>query len=209
MSNPLLLWTGRQRRTSAAVVVARRRTTRWASFNDSNGSTGGAMKHRIISVATLVMMALSAIAIADSDKGNLAAQFRLAQRNAEKGDPFAQVSLGDKYQAGEGVPQNYVEAVKWFQEASDRGYFRAQWRLGMAYMLGKGVPRDKVMAHKWFNLAGAGGSSFVPPDANWVGDVGEFSMRVSARNWRDQLEKEMTREQISEAQKLAKEWKAK
>lgn len=106
------------------------------------------MKHGIIGIGTLVMVALSATAIADSDTGSLAAQFRLAQREAEKGDPFAQVSVGDKYQTGKGVPQNYVEAVKWFQKAADRGYFRAQWRLGMAFMLGKGVPRDKVMELK-------------------------------------------------------------
>ena len=167
------------------------------------------MKRGIIGVATLVMTALSGIVIADSDKGNSATQFRLAQRDAEKGDPFAQVSLGDKYQAGEGVPQNYGEAVKWFQKAADKGYFRAQWRLGMAYMLGKGVPQDKVMAHKWFNLAGAGSINFVPPEPNWIGDVGESSMRASARNWRDNLEKEMTSEQIAEAQRLASEWKAK
>ncbi len=167
------------------------------------------MKHGTIGVVAFVLVALSGIVIADSDKENLESQFRLAQQNAEMGDPFAQVSLGDKYKAGDGVPQNYVEAVKWFQKAADRGYFRAQWRLGMAYTLGEGVPRDKVLSHKWFNLAGARSNRYVPPDPNWLGDVGESSMRISARNWRDELEREMTSDQILEAQKLAKEWKPK
>jgi hypothetical protein len=167
------------------------------------------MKHGIVSVASFLMIVFSGIAIADRNDDNWVAQFRLAQKDVENGDPFAEVLLGDKYHEGKGVPQNYLEAIRWYQKAADKGYFQAQWRLGMAYMLGNGVPRDKVMAHKWFNLAGADSNSFAPPNSNWIGNIGEDSMRVSARNWRDELEKEMTPEQILEAQKLAAEKRSK
>jgi TPR repeat protein len=55
----------------------------------------------------------------------------------------------------------------------------------MHYM-GRGVPQDYVLAHMWFNLSAARGGS---------------------AERRDSILHQMTREQIAEAQKLAREWK--
>ncbi len=60
---------------------------------------------------------------------------------------------------------------------------------------GQGVPRDYVQAHMWFNLA----ASKSPPGED----------RDKAAKNRDNVAKVMTPAQISEAQKLAREWKAK
>ena len=47
--------------------------------------------------------------------------FRLA---ADQGDAKAQYSLGVMYDQGEGVPQDYAEAVKWYRLAANRGGMR-------------------------------------------------------------------------------------
>ena len=54
-----------------------------------------------------------------------------------------------------GVPENDVEAVRWFRLAADQGDAFAQYILGISYDNGQGVPQDFVEAHKWFNLAAA------------------------------------------------------
>ena len=45
-------------------------------------------------------------------------------RKAESGDATAQAKLGQMYAEGKGMPQDYVEAMKWFRLAADQG-----WRL--------------------------------------------------------------------------------
>lgn len=42
---------------------------------------------------------------------------------------------------GEGVPQSYVEAVKWFRLAAEQGYATSQAELGIGYTKGEGVPQ--------------------------------------------------------------------
>lgn len=59
--------------------------------------------------------------------------------------------------------------------------------LGMRYANGQGVDVDYVEAHKWFNLAAQLGSS-------------------EARALRAEIARDMTREQIAEAQRQAREW---
>ncbi len=96
---------------------------------------------------------------------------------------------------GEGVPQDYAEAVRWYRKAAEQGYARAQVVLGTMYESGRDVPHDHVQAHTWFNLAA---SSFPPGND-----------RDEAVEHRDIVAATMTPAQISEAQKLAREWKPK
>ena len=49
---------------------------------------------------------------------------------AEKGNAPAQYALGLRYDKGEGVPQDYKEAVKWFRLSAEQGNARAQYNLG-------------------------------------------------------------------------------
>jgi len=63
----------------------------------------------------------------------------------------------------------------------------ALFELGMLYATGRDVAADLVTAHKWFNLAAARGSA-------------------AALIRRIELAREMSGEQIAEAQKLAREW---
>jgi TPR repeat protein len=41
--------------------------------------------------------------------------------DANAGDADAQVHLGIAYALGQGVPQDYVEAVSWYRKAADQG----------------------------------------------------------------------------------------
>ena len=72
---------------------------------------------------------------------------------AEQGDAEAQHSLGRMYANGEGVPQNGVEAVRWFRLGADQGNSDAQNGLGVMYSSGRGVPQDDVEAVYWYRLA--------------------------------------------------------
>ena len=105
---------------------------------------------------------------------------------AERGDPKAQAELGYMYVMGEGVLQDYEEAVKWYRLAAEQGYASAQFNLGGMYGEGISVIQNYVIAHMWFNIAASNGLE-------------------DAIKGRDILEKIMTSEQLAEAQKLARE----
>lgn len=62
-----------------------------------------------------------------------------------------------------------------------------QYRVGLIYATGDGVPADLVTAHKWFNLAAMNGV-------------------IEARESRAEISQDMMPEEISTAQKLAREW---
>jgi TPR repeat protein len=81
------------------------------------------------------------------------------QAKAEKGDAEAQFEVGNRYYSGEGVPQDDVEAVKWYRKAADQGYAAAQFNLGNSHRTGEGVPQDDVEAVKWYRKAADQGDS--------------------------------------------------
>lgn len=150
---------------------------------------------RAAAVALLIMLEGGAGAAPLDDahaahqRGDYAAELRLLRPLAEQGTPEAQTALGLMYDAGHGVPQDYVEAVKWYRCAADRGFPDAQDALARMYFNGWGVPKDYVQAHMWANLAAAS-------------DKEEAGLR-------DNIAAEMTSAQITEAQRLAREWQPK
>jgi len=72
---------------------------------------------------------------------------------ANAGDSIAQYEMGLQYADGEGVPQNYQDAMAWFAKAAENGNDKAQWKLGLGYMKGIGVPHDERKAVVWFKRA--------------------------------------------------------
>ncbi len=121
------------------------------------------------------------------NRGDYATALREWRPLADQGDAVAQYNLGAMYDEGLGVPQDYVQAVKWSRKAAEQGHASAQYSLGAMYAQGHGVTQDYVQAYTWFNLAGA------------QGDKVAFTSR-------DRVAKRMTPAQISEAQRLAREW---
>lgn len=116
---------------------------------------------------------------------------------AEQGDAFAQHSLAIKYVNGHGMPKNDAMAAKWFRKAAQQGLPQSQYNLGLMYNKGMGVPQDNVMAHMWFNLAASRFPTY------------EGEKREMAEKNRDTVASMMTPDQITEAERLAREWKPK
>ncbi len=117
------------------------------------------------------------------------------RKAAEQGNAGAQNNLGVMYRNGHGVPQDYAKAVGWYRKAAEQGYATAQHNLGVMYGKGLGVPQDEAQAHMWLNLAA---SRFAPGE--------DRDRAVEGRNF---VAERMTPAQISEAEKLAREWKPK
>jgi TPR repeat protein len=101
--------------------------------------------------------------------------------------PDALYKLCEMSERGQGLPQDYQEALRWCGLAAEHGHGRAMFLLGRLYHTGHGVHEDLVRAHMWYNLATANGY-----------DLG--------KRWRDRLADDMSPAQIAEAQKLAREW---
>ena len=90
------------------------------------------------------------------------------------------------YRKGQGVPQDYAEAMKWYRLAAEQGYAYAQTNLGVTYRKGQGVPQDYAIAHMWYNIGSANGHE------------------LGGTN-RDELAKTMTQAAIEKAQAMARE----
>jgi TPR repeat protein len=123
------------------------------------------------------------------DHSKAVARYRKA---AEEGDARAQLEMGIAYHRGRGVPQNDAIAARWWLRAADQGLAEAQFLLGAAYVEGLGVATDYVEAYKWFSLA----------DAQLEG-----KLKRTALDFRKTLAKNMSHEQLAEAQTRARRWK--
>ncbi len=113
--------------------------------------------------------------------------FDSLRKYATQGDPVAQFTLGAHYAQGDGVKQDYAEAVRWFTKAAQQGHVVAQATLGAYYWAGRGVQQDLSKAYFWSVLARAGGDE-------------ASKYRVAA------LTSRMTRAQVAAAQQQAEEW---
>src|SRR5690349_7820129 len=52
---------------------------------------------------------------------------------ARQGDPSAENDLGVIYERGQGTPQDYGEAVKWYRMAAEQGDVTAEHNLAVMY----------------------------------------------------------------------------
>jgi TPR repeat protein len=87
------------------------------------------------------------------------AKFRWYRKAAEHGNDDAQLKLGDCYYDGNGVGQDYDEALKWFRKAAEQENPTAQRRLGECYYCGYGVKSDYEDALSWFRKAAEQGDN--------------------------------------------------
>ena len=85
---------------------------------------------------------------------------------------------------------DYETALREFRPLAEQGHAEAQLNLGIMYSLGLGVPKDHVQAYVWYTLAASQGD--------------DLAVKLQSL-----LEKSITPDQIGEAQRLAREWKAK
>ena len=90
------------------------------------------------------------------------------------------------YDDGYGVPEDKKEAAKWYRKAAEQGHALAQYDLGLAYFNGAGVPEDHILAYALWNIAATNGEE-------------------QAREGKEELAEDMTKEQIAKAQDLSRE----
>ncbi len=115
------------------------------------------------------------------------------RQSAEQGDAASQFELGMIYKRGVAAGQDYVEAQNWFNMGAVQGDARSQYQLGQLYKNGLGVAPDPVEAYKWFNLAAGAANGR------------EYAL---ANTERKLMERDMSPDQISTAQSLARDWRA-
>jgi hypothetical protein len=88
------------------------------------------------------------------------------------------------------ILKDYVRSAGYSRQAAESGDEIAQFSLGKMYVEGKGVIQDYIQAHMWFNVSNSNGHK-------------------PAIKLRDIIEKKMSKQQVEEAQKLARNWKPK
>lgn len=86
------------------------------------------------------------------------AEISQLQADAEKGELGAEFRLANAYLHGDGVPQNEAMAAKWFRKAADQGDPAAENQIANMYRSGIGVPRDKEEAFRWYQKAARHGN---------------------------------------------------
>ena len=74
---------------------------------------------------------------------------------ANKGNAEDQYALGLMALQGDGMQQNYAEAINWFHAAAKQGHTGAELNLGLLYKSGRGVLQDFSRAAEWFQKAAA------------------------------------------------------
>ncbi len=78
---------------------------------------------------------------------------------AKQGDAETQFKLGQWYEDGHCVTQDYEKAVEWYTKAAEQEHIYAQYRLGEYYKNGQVVTKDYKKAVKWYTRAARQGDA--------------------------------------------------
>ena len=160
------------------------------------------------------------------NRGDFPTALRIYRPLAERGQVFAEYTIGLMYANGQGVPQDYAEALKWHRKAAEQGEARAQFSVGVMYFKGFGTAQNRAEAFKWYLRAANQGEPTAQYNVAAMYAKGEVVARdpvtaimfytlAAVRNVRAagpakaQLEKSMSAEQVAEAMKRVYAWQAK
>ena len=186
--------------STSRLTPSGRRSSIGAAFLSQCGRI---MKQRITTLFASGVLALALFGVARAgpfedaqaadQKGDYATELQILRPLAEQGNALAELGLGVMYANGQGVPQDFAQAVVWCLKAAEQGDADAQTIVALMYVNGHGVPQDYVRAHMWFNIAAA------------AAGASDGSGRDAVK-WRDLVATRMTPAQIAEAQRMAREW---
>jgi hypothetical protein len=109
---------------------------------------------------------------------------------AREGSAPAQSLLGTFYVDGQGISPDYAKGFFWLSKAAEQGHDAAMPWLGDLYCHGFGVEQSAVLCLKWVNIAASRGNE-------------------KAIKYLPMIEDHVTSATISEAQKLARDWRPK
>ncbi len=111
-----------------------------------------------LAATTALGLVLSSHAFADFEKGieaysasNYGSAYQEFNASARQGDPASQYMLGQLYQEGLGVRQDYVQAHMWYDLAAAKGQDRAleAMRTLERYMTSSQIADARTMATRW------------------------------------------------------------
>lgn len=148
-------------------------------------------------IFTLFVFSISSLAHADFsgglnayEAGDYDAAITEILPLAEQGNALAQTIMGTMYSQGQGMVQNYTEAVRWYRLSAEQGNSDAQALLGIMYIEGHGVQQNIVQGLAWIKIAESQGNE-------------------NARELGGSLAEHMTEVQVAEASEMAKvTWQA-
>jgi len=126
-----------------------------------NGPTAEAHQERLNGLDAMQRQMAQAARRAPSSPADMISDVDLRQlkTQAAQGKASAQNQLGQRYDSGRGVPQDYATARGWYEKAAAQGHAWAQNQLGQLYADGRGVPHDYKKARQWWEQAAAQGVS--------------------------------------------------
>ena len=146
-------------------------------------------------LATVATLGATVPALADALEDGVAAYqakeyqkaISLWRPLADAGVAAAQQHVGLMYAEGKGVPQNDVEAAKWFTRAAEQGDALAQYDLGVSFAEGIGVKKDPEIAAKWFRRAAMQGMAIAQLNLGllYASGTGVPKDPVEAMKWID------------------------
>lgn len=125
--------------------------------------------------------------------------FPRLKARAEAGGAMEQYQVGSCYENGDQVPQDYVQAAKWYQKSADQGFAAAQYSLGLLYEQGHGVPRDYKKAYFWLSLAAS---------AEYGQDDHDRALRAEVVSARDSAAQHLKRPELVQVQEQTLEFEA-
>jgi len=104
---------------------------------------------------------------------------------AEQGDALGQFLLGLDYYKGQGVKQDYAEAIRWLRKSATQGNTDAQFIVGNMYQKGTGVKPNQVEAVKWFRKVAEQGDADAQFVMGWSYELGSGTIKsgTAAADW--------------------------
>ena len=122
----------------------------------------------------------------DGEVKDLDKCFECATKAARGGDKDGQFRLGYAYYGGEGVEQNWIEALKWYELAAAQGCKDSMYNIGVMHEIGRhGVPQDDQKAFDWYRKAGEYGDDDAVYEVGtcYYNGKGVSKDLVEARTW--------------------------
>ncbi len=111
----------------------------------------------------------------------------LFQSEFPTGKAAALFNIAVMYSQTQVVPKNEAKSLWWLHKAGSEGSTVSQRKLGGLYANGKAVQKDWVRAYAWFDLAA----------------LTKDHPNQEDRRMRDEIQKQMTPQQLAQAQKLS------
>ena len=182
----------------------------------------------------LLLLALPARAeladgLAAYQHGDYRKAFEVLDPLAVGGDPVAQYTVARMYLAGQGVPRDAADGLRWLKKAAEAGLARAQYQLGARYQFGIDLPLDYAQAASWYLKAADRGSANAqfrlgilymnglgvrrdPIAAHmWlnlaIAQLPPGELRTAAAKLRETVAQKMSAAEVARAQLLARQWR--